>query len=245
MENLQNFIHNTSIRLKIMVWDVIRDHFSKKSINEKKSLGIAGQIKCAVCGESYNVRFNKECPFCIENIKREQEEKEYQKFLKEQQFKERLERELGEKERTSEEENPQYFFTQIIDSIETQFNPETITDEDHLQAQIKIFLKAKFPLRKTEREQPASHGNLIDILVDEKYAFEVKVPNNRTELRNLKAQLEEYKDEYPLICAIILDNQDLNLSEQIEAYANEYRKKLGIRTVILRGKKREPRFLSY
>jgi hypothetical protein len=129
-------------------------------------------------------------------------------------------------------------FESIINAIEFEFEPEKITDEEHLQAQLSIFLKAKFPNAIVEREIKTAHGDRIDVLVDGKFAFELKVPDERVKLRNLMAQLEEYKEQYNDICAIILDNQSLDLSDTIREYAEKYKSKLGVRSIILTGKKR-------
>ena len=129
-------------------------------------------------------------------------------------------------------------FESMINAIESDFEPEKITDEEHLQAQLSIFLKAKFPNAIVEREVKTERGDRIDVLVDGKFAFELKVPDERVKLRNLMAQLEEYKEQYNDICAIILDNQSLDLSDTIKEYAEKYKSKLGVRSIILTGKKR-------
>ena len=129
-------------------------------------------------------------------------------------------------------------FESMINAIESDFEPEKITDEEHLQAQLSIFLKAKFPNAIVEREIRTERGDRIDVLVDGKFAFELKVPDERVKLRNLMAQLEEYKEQYNDVCAVILDNQNLNLSDTIREYAERYQSKLGVRSIILTGKKR-------
>ncbi len=127
----------------------------------------------------------------------------------------------------------------ILRKLEKEFQPEKLQSEDHLQAQIVQFLKAKFPNASVERElQLKKVRGSIDIVVNGKYAIEVKVPESRTTLRNLSAQLEEYKEEYPEICAVILDNEELNLYEDIKYYSERYKSKLDIDSVILSGKKR-------
>lgn len=130
-------------------------------------------------------------------------------------------------------------FEIIINSIVAQFEPERIDNEEHLQAQVTIFLKAKFPDKKIEREVLTKKGDKLDIVVDGKYVFELKVPDTRTTLRNLSAQLEEYKEEYPDICAIIFDDETKNLTSEINEYVDKYKRSLGIHSVILRGRKRE------
>lgn len=128
-------------------------------------------------------------------------------------------------------------FEIIINSIVAQFEPERIDSEEHLQAQVTIFLKAKFPTKKIEREVLTKRGDKLDIVIDGKYVFELKVPQDRTSLRNLSAQLEEYKEEYPDICAIIFDDESKNLTSEIKEYIDKYKRSLGIHSVILRGRK--------
>lgn len=128
-------------------------------------------------------------------------------------------------------------FEIIINSIVAQFEPEKIDSEEHLQAQVTIFLKAKFPTRKIEREVLTKRGDKLDIVIDGKYVFELKVPQDRTALRNLSAQLEEYKEEYHDICAIIFDDESKNLTSEIKEYIDKYKRNLGIHSVILRGRK--------
>ena len=218
-----------------MAWDFIQKRI-KKTKNNDWPYG-PEQIKCEVCGEIYHIS-NGPCPFCVHAKEEKQKELDYQNYLKEQEFKERMEREKEESERESEEQNPHYYFEQIIESIKTQFIPQRITDEEHLQSQLTIFLQAKYPERRIIREAPTRHGDKVDILIDDRYAFEIKVPQNRTTLRNLKAQLEEYQEEYPMICAVIFNDQALNMSANIEEFVAKYKDKLKIPTIVLSGNKR-------
>ena len=85
----------------------------------------------------------------------------------------------------------------IILKLEKNFGPEKVYDEKELQNLLRSFLQQAFPDASVEREVRLKNvrGN-IDILINGKYAIEVKIPNNRTELRNLSAQLQEYQEEY-------------------------------------------------
>lgn len=131
-------------------------------------------------------------------------------------------------------------FEVIINSIKAQFEPEKIRDEDHLQAQVAVFLKAKYPNSKVEREVITRSGDKLDIVVNDKFVFELKVYADKNQLRNLGAQLEEYKMEYPLLCAIILDTIRNETSEEnIREYVDKYKVRHGIPTIVLYGSKRE------
>ncbi|MBS3925140.1 MAG: hypothetical protein KGZ34_00380 [Nitrosarchaeum sp.] len=130
-------------------------------------------------------------------------------------------------------------FESIINAIRVGFEPEKITDEEHLEAQLMIFLKAKFPDRKIRRQVTIQGNDRLDILIDDKYAFELKVPKQRTDLRNLGAQLEEYKEMYPNVCGLIFEDiNEGNLSQDIMDYVDKYKKNYGISTIVLGGTKR-------
>ncbi len=126
-------------------------------------------------------------------------------------------------------------FQNLINAIQTGFEPEKIELEEHLQSQLTVFLKARYPDRKIAREVPTKYGDIIDIVVDGVYAFELKVPSDRATLRNLGAQLEEYVEQYPNLCVVIYDDQEKNLSQPITDYADKYKRDYGVQSVIIRG----------
>ena len=127
-------------------------------------------------------------------------------------------------------------------------------DEKELQGQIAVFLKTRFKGKEVEREISMQEGskdsrNFLDILVDNTYALEVKLPTTRTQLRNLKGQLEEYKEKYPFLGVVIGDKTKLvsgskpgddfydpdfeeNLTVWIKEYTDKYKVDLGIRSVV-------------
>ena len=156
---------------------------------------------------------------------------------------------------TSRETGNDTEFHAILDSIENDFFPEKMKDEIDLQGQIAVFLKTKFPEKSIEREVKTNIiGNKLDILIDSVYALEIKQPTQRTQLRNLSAQLEEYQEEYPFLAAIIGDKTESatdqtdeeydpefekNLTVAIKEYADKYKIKFGIRTIIFAIQKRK------
>lgn len=129
-------------------------------------------------------------------------------------------------------------FKEIIETIQNEFPAEKIIDEKELQAQLTIFLKTKYPNSEIEREITSNDSGIIDILMDEQYAFELKVPRSRTELRNLRGQIEEYQEEFSNLCVVIFENEDNNISEDIEKYVNIYQEKYNVPSIVLHGKKR-------
>ena len=132
-----------------------------------------------------------------------------------------------------------YMMDSIILKLEKNFEPEKVIDEKELQNLLRSFLQQVFPNAIVEREvQLKDVRDSVDILVDKKYAIEVKIPANRIALRNAYAQLKEYQEEFPSIIVFILDNEDKNLSEDIVKYTKKYRTELGIESVVKTGQKR-------
>ena len=139
-------------------------------------------------------------------------------------------------------------FENIINAIKVNFQPEKIKDEKELEAQLTIFIKAKFPGIKLERQVISKNGDVLDLVINDKYVFELKVPKQRNTLRDLSAQLEEYSESYPNLCAVIADIseeinivddagnsviEDAKLTEHIRDYADRYRRKYNIDTIVL------------
>ncbi len=142
-----------------------------------------------------------------------------------------------EEEEQTDDSDP--MMDSILRKLEKGFEPEKVYDEKELQNLLRSFLQQAFPKAKIEREVSLKRfRDSIDILVDGKYAIEVKIPNSRTELRNLTAQLEEYQEEYPHIMALILNNEEKDLTDEIKFYVDRYKSKLDIETVVKIGKKR-------
>ena len=97
-------------------------------------------------------------------------------------------------------------------------------------------------------QEGSGEKNFIDIVIDNVYALEVKLPTTRTQLRNLKGQLEEYKESYPFLGVVIGDKTELvtdssdtefydskfepNLPVWIKEYTDKYKFYLGIRSVV-------------
>ena len=128
-------------------------------------------------------------------------------------------------------------FRKIINSIRDDFEAEKIWKESHLEDQLKIHLQAKFGKMKIERQVAAPSGGQVDILIEGKYVLELKVPRSRDDLRNLSAQLEEYKEDFPYVCAVIADTQNVDEGE-IKTYVDRYKSKYNIPSVVKVVKKR-------
>ena len=144
-------------------------------------------------------------------------------------------------------------FNSILDLIEEKFKPEKIKDEKELQGQLAVFLNA-VTNTKVEREVRTKSGDKIDILIDDNYVLELKIPSGKDSLRSLSAQIEEYMEEFPLLAVVIADKSDLvsdkddsqfydpdlekGLTKKIIEYADKYKVKYGIKTLIFSVKKR-------
>lgn len=76
----------------------------------------------------------------------------------------------------------------------------------------------------------------MNILIDQLYWIELKVPENRTQLRNLGAQAEEYQEEYE-VGIFIYQDESLNQSEIIKEHTTKYKQKYNIDSVVFSGKK--------
>ena len=142
-------------------------------------------------------------------------------------------------------ENPvdslQMDFESICSSINEYFTPEPIADEKELQGQLAVFFRTKYPNREVEREVSIGRGSRIDILIDQRFAFELKVPRNRIDLRNLVSQLDEYSETFPKICAVLMI-LDPSLLEIAEEYSSKYKQQCNAETVIIgQGTKRNSR----
>jgi len=143
----------------------------------------------------------------------------------------------------SDEKEDKKEFSTILSIIQSDFEPEKITNqdkEDKLQAQLSVFLKAKFPDKKIDREVVLQNGDRADIVIDDKFVLELKVPTDRIYLRNLTAQLEEYLEEYDFLGVVIADvteeleeNEKDSMTQNINEYVDRFKSKYGIQSVVL------------
>jgi hypothetical protein len=129
-------------------------------------------------------------------------------------------------------------FMGIIKFIKSDFEVSgKIHDEDALQNQLIQVLGTKFGKGGIEQEQPLKNGDIVDILINKKFVIELKIPENRTALRNLYGQLKEYMDEFENICVFILDIDSLN-KETIQHYVKRYKDDFGIESIVKKGQKK-------
>jgi len=148
--------------------------------------------------------------------------------------------EVTEKTITSVEIKTQNEFDSILETIDEQFEPEDVRDENDFEKQLTQFLKIKYPNR-VKRQVDTPKGK-IDILIDEKYAFELKIADNKLKLRDLIGQVGSYKKIYNDVSVILLDAQKMNHSE-IQEFLDDYNK-IGVKTVVKDGVLKRRQFRS-
>jgi hypothetical protein len=119
----------------------------------------------------------------------------------------------------------------ILESIKG-FEPEPVRDEEDFEKQLFQFLKLKYP-NQVERQVETREGK-IDIVINGLYALELKIADSRGKLRDLIGQLYSYKKVYDNVSVVLLDIGKMSYHE-IKNYVDDYRR-LGVKTVILRGK---------
>jgi hypothetical protein len=132
---------------------------------------------------------------------------------------------------TSIEVKRQSEFDSILEEIEENFEPIDIRDEPEFEKQLTIFLKGKYPGR-VNRQVETQKGK-IDLVIDNKYAIELKIADGKGKLRDLVGQALSYKKIYNNIAVILLDVRKMSSSE-IQEYIDEYEEH-GIKTIIVLG----------
>jgi len=144
-----------------------------------------------------------------------------------------------EKEVTTIDIKKQSEFEAILESIENDFEPEDVRDENDFEKQLTQFLKIKYPDR-VKRQVDTPKGK-IDILIDDRYVIELKIADSKIKLRDLVGQVTSYKKVYCDIAIALLDVGKLSRSE-IKEYVDDY-EQIGVKTIVLEGllKKRKRR----
>ena len=141
----------------------------------------------------------------------------------------------------SDENEDKEEFSTILSIIQSDFEPIEVYvgEEDNLQAQLTVFLRAKFPDKKIDREVVLQNGDRVDIVIDDRFALELKVPKDRIYLRNLSAQIEEYLEEYDFLGIVIADvTEELeekekdSMTQNINEYVDRFKSKYGVQSVV-------------
>lgn len=122
-------------------------------------------------------------------------------------------------------------FDSILESIENDFEPEDVRDENDFEKQLTQFLKIKYPDRI--RRQVETPKGKIDLVIDDKYAIELKIADGKGKLRDLVGQAHSYKKIFNNVAVILLDVGKMSRSE-IKEYIDDY-EGLGVKTLIMEG----------
>ena len=122
-------------------------------------------------------------------------------------------------------------FDLILESIKKEFEPEDVRDENDFEKQLTQFFKIKYPNRA--RRQIDTRKGKIDIVIDNRYAIELKIADSKGKLRDLVGQVYSYKKIYNDVAVVLLDVGRMSHSE-IKEYINDYAG-LGVKTVVLKG----------
>lgn len=122
-------------------------------------------------------------------------------------------------------------FDAILSSIKNDFEPEPVRDEKDFENQLIQFLKLRYPGRV--QRQVETHEGKIDLVVDGKYALELKIAEVKSVLRDLVGQVHSYKKVYDDVGVVLLDVKTLHRPE-IDNYIRDY-EKFGVKTVLLTG----------
>lgn len=137
----------------------------------------------------------------------------------------------------SESATEQNGFDLLLDDIDNNFILQPPRDEKDFENQLYQFLSARRGEKAVSTQVGTSKGEKIDIVIDNKYALELKLLTNVNVLRNLIGQVLYYKKSYKDV-AVILADIGANVSN---ADIKEFEETSGAKTVIkrasLRGKR--------
>ena len=136
-----------------------------------------------------------------------------------------------EKKVTKIEIKRQSEFDSILEDIENEFEPEECRNEEDFEKQLVQYLKYKLP--NSVKRQVTTRKGTIDLVIDNKYAIELKIADNRSKLRDTKGQIHDYLKVFNELAVIILDVGKLRRSE-IKEYVDDYQE-LGAKVIVLEG----------
>lgn len=123
-------------------------------------------------------------------------------------------------------------FDAILNTIKNYFEPEDVRDENDFEKQLTQFLKIKYPNR-VKRQVETPKGK-IDLVIDEKYAIELKIADGKGKLRDLVGQVHSYKKVFNSNVAVILLDVGMMPHSEIKEYIDDY-EGLNVKTLVLEG----------
>ena len=157
----------------------------------------------------------------------------FDKFKKDKEEDRKFHEELDEKY-DSKISSEELDFHKLLSQIEEEFEAEPHRDESEIQNQLMQFLRGKG--HEVEKEFRIDNESRIDLLVEGRFALEIKRAKSKTVLRNLSAQLEEYSESFARICAVLI-LEDYSMMDTVEEYKARYKERYNAETIILHGQK--------
>jgi len=133
-------------------------------------------------------------------------------------------------EEESEEDNEYLEVLNIIDK--EYFIDRIFRDEREFETDLSAYLKAKFPQYKIKSQYRTPVGDKIDIVVDNKYAIELKVANSRADLDDVFSKIHWYRKHFDKLIIVILD---VGRFEDTNYYAQEF-KSIGVDAIVKMGR---------
>lgn len=113
-------------------------------------------------------------------------------------------------------------FDSILEKIDKEFDFDKIKNEKNLEDYLWMFLKTEFKNKIVERQYKTERG-IIDIVIDNKFAIELKIIENNKTLENLEGQVSKYlkvfgKNNLALVLLKTSKVDDNKLDEHIKEY---------------------------
>ena len=119
-------------------------------------------------------------------------------------------------------------FDDVLHTIQTEFKPEPIVNEEDLEKQLTVFLKAK---GINVKRQHRPDGRLcVDILLKGEYGLELKIVDSSKKLEELIGQLMTYRKLLKDCAAVVVTPPEQR--EKLEAYIHMVRED-GLKFVII------------
>lgn len=124
-------------------------------------------------------------------------------------------------------------FNSIINSIVTDFNPQQIKNEGHLEKLLMEFLLSRYPGRI--EHQVRNPNGIIDVVIDACYGIELKIVRDKGILRNLVGQALFYKKYYKEVSILLFLDSKAVSNIDIEDYVKDL-ENIGIKVIVKRGR---------
>lgn len=120
----------------------------------------------------------------------------------------------------------------ILRMIQAEFKPEPITNEEDLEKQLMVFLKAKGVDAKRQYSLDGIHR--VDILLEGEYGLELKIVRELDELQRLVGQMEMYGMLLKDCAAVVVI--PLEQREKLERYIRMFKEKRGLKIAVVEAK---------